>query len=313
MNFDTLVQELAYGLWERRGRPHGTDQKDWFDALALANAITNARSSTPPAFFHCFTRSQDPDDAFGTLRLMLNVGILLTPEQLKFRARPYVTQTRLSLAFIPPHEVAHHARAFGHFALRLRCFREVVGKLGAFPVWYVPYATKEDNTPSVSEHGAKLLEWMAKLQRWIHDMRNDPAREAQRHEPHRTTRACLRLLYPTHYEHTMELNKLHFLQREWRIVRWDDSDLDRFAELTDAERNEVLQHNRKFFSADVEVWSDEKNDMAKVRRVDSTYKLKAAFSDVVAEVLVPDSMIAKVKALNPGGPVSSINQHQFGF
>jgi hypothetical protein len=26
------IAEMAHHLWEKRGRPHGSDQKDWFEA-----------------------------------------------------------------------------------------------------------------------------------------------------------------------------------------------------------------------------------------------------------------------------------------
>lgn len=64
--------------------------------LSIVNGVISTQSETPSAFFHCFTRSRSVNDAFETLRLMLDIRILLTPEQLTFYPSPTVTQSPMS-------------------------------------------------------------------------------------------------------------------------------------------------------------------------------------------------------------------------
>jgi hypothetical protein len=34
------IAEMAYHLWEKRGRPHGNDMKDWLEAERIVTGIT---------------------------------------------------------------------------------------------------------------------------------------------------------------------------------------------------------------------------------------------------------------------------------
>lgn len=164
--FDDLVRQLAHCLWKSRGCPSGSDQHDWFAALSIVNGILSAQSETPSVFFHCFTRSRSIDDAFDTLRLMLDIGILLTPEQLTFYPSPNVAQSRLSLAFIPPHELFRHSLRFGPFALKMAPYTTLVGNFGASPVWYIPSFIKKDTGVNMFQHGAEVVEGLAKTQQF---------------------------------------------------------------------------------------------------------------------------------------------------
>ncbi|WP_437953523.1 DUF2934 domain-containing protein [Sorangium sp. So ce296] len=311
--FDDLVRQVAHSLWQSRGCPIGSDQDDWFTALSIVNGIVNARSEGPSAFFHCFTRSRNIDDAFETLRMMLDIGILLTPEQLTFYPSPRVTQSRLSMAFIPSHELYRHSLRFGPFALKMASYATLAGDFGASPVWYIPSFIKKDTGANMFEHGAEVAEGLAKTQQWIHDMRNDPLRADERHEPHRIMRLCLRLIYPTHYKDSTDIRDLYFLQREWRIIR-RDSQLNRCIELNHAERNRLLKHNPSFFGADVSVWSESAGAMVAKPRVDATFKLDVSFADVVSEIIVPGSVTRRVKdELKPPVPIVEAERYEYGY
>lgn len=47
---DTSIAELAYSLWEARGRPQGTAESDWLEAeRQLAEKKSSTRPETPPS------------------------------------------------------------------------------------------------------------------------------------------------------------------------------------------------------------------------------------------------------------------------
>jgi len=319
VSFDDLVRQLAHQIWQTRGCPHGSDQQDWFAALAIVNALTDARSNAPAEFFHCFTRPNERKtadenlrDAFDTLKLMLDMGILLTPEQLSFNKQGPVTQSRLSLAFIHPHELFLHSKKFGPFALRMQPYEAMVGVFGASPVWYIPSVLKEGFDSDLFEHGTELFAGLARLQHWLEEMEHDPARSEQRHEPHRTSRLVARLLYPTHYEPSTKIRDIYYMQREWRIIR-RESDLDKLANLNEGEKSNLMKHNARFFGGKVTVWSESDKARVDQPRIDATWKLNAKFSEVVSEILVPNIMVDAVRALNPGVPVGRSDQYCYGF
>jgi hypothetical protein len=305
---EELLRKLAHRLWESRGCKLGEPERDWYEAQSLVGAIEDARSKSPPAFYHCFSRGADERRSLATLRLILDVGILLTPEHLQPHGLPGVTQCRLSLAFIQAHELCAHAKKFGPFALEMAPFEDMVGRFGASPVWYIQSFIKEDGGEDLFRHGADLLKGLHHLQDWIHSKQSDPTR----HEPHRVSRLYMRLLYPTHYRDSTNIEDIYYLQREWRVVRRDTA-LDELTALTDEEKRKLLAHDKRFFEGAVPVWSEETGRMVNVRRVDATSKMRASFRELVRSILVPRDMVAEVRALSPGVPVLDMERFEFGF
>lgn len=307
---EQLVRELAHHLWKSRGAECGTPERDWYEAESMLGRFTHAQARTPARFYHCFTRATDLAVSLATLKLMLEVGVLLTPERLEFAAGPKVTQSRLSLAFIRPDELFRHSKKFGPFALEMAPYEILVGKFGTAPVWYVQSYFKQEAEKDIFPHGTDLVRGLEKLQTWIHSKQDDNTR----HEPHRITRLAMRLVYPTQYKDSTLTEDIYYLQREWRIIRRDLG--NEIVRLTTEEREKVVAHNPDFFTnknKTMPVWSDDHGKMVDVQRIDATYKIAAPFPELVNRLLVPTAMIEHVEALNPGVPVESIERFEFGF
>jgi hypothetical protein len=99
--------------------------------------------------YHCFPRRHRRDEtgqkALAALRLMINHGLLLTPEIEKWRdskmtpgtAEDYqVVSRRCCFTDLAEHELPRHMETFGTFALEFE--PSVLRDLGAVPVFYVP-------------------------------------------------------------------------------------------------------------------------------------------------------------------------------
>jgi hypothetical protein len=325
LTLDDVVRRLAHQLWEGRDRPDGSDQHDWFTAQSHLNRAVDAQSTEPCEFFHCFTRSKRHEEAFATLQLMLDIGLLLTPEPLEFFGDIKVTQARLSLAFIRRQEVFRHSQEFGPFVLRMASYDVLVAKYGAAPVWYLPSYAKE-NDAVIFQHGRILISGLACVQHWLEEMEHDAARADQRHYPHYITRLITRLLYPTHYRSAKGLAETHFHQREWRVIRYESGSVstflptnvdDNIAPLTPSEQARVLSHAPGFFGKqDLKVWSEAAHQRVQDTRINNTWKLKGRFDELVREILVPPSWVERVRqATRAAGAavlVSSSEQYEYG-
>ena len=108
-------------------------------------------------FYHCFpywvgktndSRENAVDCAKEILSLILEFGLLLTPEEIVFRGEPFrdgttgppvrIFQKRFCLTELAADEIADHAAVFGPVALEFDA--TVIRRLGAMPVVYVPQA-----------------------------------------------------------------------------------------------------------------------------------------------------------------------------
>jgi hypothetical protein len=305
----SATEHLAYRLWESRGRPIGDAERDWFEAQRLVHDVAVEYAHSTPEFYHCFTRKGGSEEALRTLRLMLDIGILLTPERIEFGDERCFTQVRLSLGLLRDHELCSHADKFGCFALRLAPYLDVAAKLGAMPVWYFHQFFRKLGHGDGFRHGAELIRLLREAQRWIHSKQNDN----ERHESFAFTQAAARLMYPTQFTDTA-IEETYFLQREWRVIRWGNTSLGRVTELSDSDREKLLSHNPELFSKrKFPVWSDEKHQMTEVTMIETTYKLSLPLQDVVKEILVPPSLVMDVNAMNPGVPVRSWHEFRYGW
>jgi len=104
-------------------------------------------------FYHSFPRGASIDDGIHKgckiLASIRDFGLLLTPQVIEWnqpissggsRAFP-VLQKRVCFTELAPFELCKHAEKFGHFALEFEI--DVVRRLGAVPVFYVPQPTSE--------------------------------------------------------------------------------------------------------------------------------------------------------------------------
>jgi hypothetical protein len=108
-------------------------------------------------FYHSFPRrrgtdtSDEAEKGGAILRLMKEMGLLLTPEIIEWPdvqpdgslSEPwYVAQKRCCFTELAPAELPQHAEVFGHFAIEFGI--QVLRSLGAIPVFYLP-RTSEAN------------------------------------------------------------------------------------------------------------------------------------------------------------------------
>ena len=102
-------------------------------------------------FYHSFPRRRGIDESgevekgLAILRLMKEMGLLLTPEIIEWpEVRPdgslsepwYVAQKRCCFTELSPVDLPQHAEVFGHFAIEFDI--QVLRSLGAMPVFYLP-------------------------------------------------------------------------------------------------------------------------------------------------------------------------------
>ena len=101
-------------------------------------------------FYHSFARRSPADEnGYGKelqiLQSMLDVGLLLTPERIEFKERlrdgsysepATIFQKRICFTELSEEELPAHCTNFGEFSIEWD--QEILRKLGAIPVFYVP-------------------------------------------------------------------------------------------------------------------------------------------------------------------------------
>jgi hypothetical protein len=102
-------------------------------------------------FYHSFPRRRGSEETYEVekgltiLRLMKKMGLLLTPENIKWPdvssegslSEPWtIVQIRCCFTELGPTELLQHAEVFGHFAIEFEI--KVLPRLGAIPVFYLP-------------------------------------------------------------------------------------------------------------------------------------------------------------------------------
>jgi hypothetical protein len=107
-------------------------------------------------FYHSFPRrgrntSGEIDKGCQILSLICDIGLVLAPEVVPWSyphadgtppRQQQTIQRRICFTELAPSELKQHAREFGHFALEFEV--DVLKRMGAMPVFYIPQAADQD-------------------------------------------------------------------------------------------------------------------------------------------------------------------------
>lgn len=200
----------------------------------------SGRSAPTRYMYHSFPRPRQnastseeiTEKGLRILRGMVEVGLVLAPEILKFRPPSpiasseddliRIAQKRMSFTYLEPRELPGHAEQFGQFALELD--HDDLRRLGAVPVFYLPQPLVDDmGDPLASSIGWMLISDLGDIQSVLDGLSGQTVVPPGAQTPIRidhlrgAVQALSGLFYPTEdFEFNDQLG--YYRQREWRII-----------------------------------------------------------------------------------------------
>jgi hypothetical protein len=183
-------------------------------------------------FYHCFPRrpGQTPletrDQGLATLRLMLELGLLLVPERQSIKGIE-LTQGRMCFTALHPRELWNHSLQFGSFAIEFSA--EGFLSLGGLPAIYLP--ERDTGEYDLSDAGARFIHGLGYVREVLLALKDskspDVLNPVQAVLKNRTDLANLawvpviaqNLFYPVDSAKHVKVGKLgYYSQREWKII-----------------------------------------------------------------------------------------------
>lgn len=304
MSDEHEIRSAAHARWKARGCPEGDSWQDWFAAERKVDR--HFYHSFPRSDRGADT---EIPTGLSILRQIVQHGFLLTPETHEIRQEfqnphravtAWLVQQRFCLTELNAAELPWHASEFGSFALEFDI--SAARSIGAMPVLYFNRSTPDEGGTWYLARMLTHLSYIREQLLWrIIDLKNGvlgagsnpnapikiangvtiSAFEAAAFldflgvsgdfDPHQleaSIRLSSCLWSPTE---NLRYNSLlgYYKQREWRIVPGPERTGLKFADLSDVQKEQLLELNPQFFSGEFQI-----EPKKTARRIDACKVLK---------------------------------------